>query len=83
MQLNRLTSCQLFSIRQPRWKDRTVLLASYKVGTHNEIVFTQAPTLEGKYYISGAVVKVQPLQSNGKIDCYVVPLSILEPLERI
>lgn len=82
MILSRNTPCQAFSIFQPRWKDRTVMLANYKVGTHNSIKFTKAPTMEGEYYISGAKAKTFPLESNGTIQCYCVPLSELEPLER-
>lgn len=82
MILDHLTPAQQFDIKQPRWKDRVVLLAAHKVGTHNRIVFTESPTLAGEYYISGRDVHMCPLESNGKIDCYAVKLSYLEPLER-
>lgn len=82
MILDRFTTRQLFTIWQPRWKDRKVLLASYKVGTHNEILFTKAPSLgEEPYYVSGKVVREYPLETNGKISCYAVPIDKLEILE--
>lgn len=82
MILNRLTPVQSLEILQPRWKDRRVLLAKYKVGTHNRVVFTKAPTLAGEFYISGAKASTYPLETNGKLMCFAVPLDELEPLER-
>lgn len=83
MKLSRLTPCQQIEIWQPRWKDRTVLIAKHKVGTHNEITFTKAPTYPHKYYLSGKTIQSSPLDTNGKIDVYAVPLKELEVLERI
>ncbi len=82
MILNRLTPVQVIEIWQPRWKDRKVLIAKFRVGTHNEIVFTKAPSLDAKYYMSGAKIRDYPLETNGKIPCYAVPLEELEILER-
>jgi hypothetical protein len=82
MTLSRYTPAQNFTIFQPRWRDRTVLLAVYKVGTHNCIRFTKAPSMDGEYYISGEEVRKHPKQTNGTIDCYCVPLNKLELLER-
>lgn len=84
MKLSKTTPCNLLAIRQPRYKDRTVLLAKYKIGTHNEIMFTQAKHLAGlHFYISGEKARSYPTTSNGKLECYVIPLDDLEPLERI
>lgn len=83
MQINRLTPVNKMEIIQPRWKDRVVMLACYKVGTHNEIVFTKTPSMPGSYYVSGKVAMSYPKQTNGKLMCYAVPLDALEPLERI
>lgn len=82
MTVGRFTALNELSIWQPRWKDRRVLLAKFKVGTHNKVVFTKAPSLPGEYYISGEKVRTFPLETNGKISCYAVPLDELEPLER-
>lgn len=65
-------------IWQPRWKDRKVLIAKYKVGEICEITFSKAPSLPGTYYISGDDVRKYPLETNGKIPCYAVPLDDLE-----
>lgn len=83
MKLSRLTACQDIVIWQPRWKDRTVLIAKHKVGTHNKITFTKAPTYSDEYYASGEDIRNCPLTNNGKLDCYVYPLGKLEVLERI
>ena len=84
MILSRTTPAQLFKIWAPRWKDRVVLLDAKHVGTHNEIVFIKAKTesLQGSFYISGRDVHMCQMDTNGKMNCYAVPLDILEPLER-
>lgn len=83
MVLSRLTPCQKIEIWQPRWKDRKVLIATYKVGTHNEIVFTKTPSMPDTYYVSGEDIRACTKASNTKIECYEVPLSKLEILERV
>lgn len=66
-------------IWQPRWKDRKVLIAKYKVQTNNKIIFTKAKTLEGKdFYISAEKISQYPIEDNGKIACYAVPLDDLD-----
>lgn len=82
MRLNKLVPCQVINIFQPRWHDRTVMIAAYKVGLHNQITFSKTPSMPETYYISGAEVKKHPLQPNGKLMCYCVPLDKLELLER-
>lgn len=82
MIISKLTPVQKLDIFQPRWKDRTALLATYKVGTHNCITFSKTKTMPGEYYISGEEVKKCPITNNGKLDCYAVPLDKLEKLER-
>lgn len=82
MTLDHLTPVQVLEIKAPRWHDRKVLLAKFKVGTHNKIVFTNAPSLDGEYYISGRKASACPQVSNGKLVCYAVPLDELEPFER-
>lgn len=84
MILNRLFPCQKIEIWQPRYKDNKVLLAKYKVGTHNSVTFTKAKHLMGQeFYISGEKVKTFPIDNNGKIECYAVDMNELEPLERV
>lgn len=82
MILQKSTPAQRIVIWQPRYRDRTVLIAAYKLGIHNEITFTKAPSMEGVYYISGEEARKYPRESNGKLDVYAVPLDKLEKLER-
>jgi len=83
MQLTKTTACNLIDIWQPRWKDRVVLIATFKVGLHNEVTFSKTKSLPGSYYISGDKVRTFPKETNGTIACYAVPLSELEKLERV
>jgi len=79
--LPKYTSFNAFTIWEPRYRDKTVLLAARKVGLHNKITFTKAPSMgDQPYYISGVEVKKCKQESNGKIDCYVVPLEKLQAL---
>lgn len=81
--LDRLTPANKIEIWQPRWKDRVVLIAKHKVGTHNDIYFTKAPSMgDNHYYISGEAARQCPTDTNGKIACYAVPLDLLKILER-
>jgi hypothetical protein len=82
MILSKDTPCQKIDIWQPRWKDRTVMIARFKVGIHNEITFSKTKSMPEKYYVSGEKIRQYPIQPNGKIDCYCVPLDELEVLER-
>lgn len=83
MILGRLTPAQDIEIWQPRYHDNVILIAKHKVGTHNRITFTKAKHLAGQeFYLSGENIRQWPLESNGRIMCYVVPLDELEPLER-
>jgi len=84
MILGSTTPCQLIKIWQPRYKDKKILIAKYKVGTHNKIVFTKAKHLMGNdWYLSGKNIVESELDTNGKIPCYAVDVDKLEPLERI
>lgn len=82
-----MTTCKhiqmsAFSIWSPRYHDSRVLLAAHKVGRHNKIVFTKAPSMgDNPYYVKGESVKKYKKETNGAIDVYSVPLSELEPLE--
>lgn len=57
------------------------MIACYKVGMHNKIVFTKTKSMPGEYYISGAEVRKYKAQANGKLMCYCVPLDAIEKLE--
>lgn len=83
MKLPRLTPAQKIQIWAPRYKDRAVLIAKHKVGTHNEITFSKAKHLPDTYYLSGETIRSYPLDTNGKLPCYAVPVAELEILERV
>lgn len=82
MKIDKFTPLNYFEIWQPRWHDKVVLLKAQKVGTHNKIIFTKAPSMgDQPYYVSGGTVKKYPKETNGAIDCYAVPIQELELLE--
>ena len=69
---------KVLDIWQPRWHDRTVLIACTRVHNgDNVITFSKTPSLPGRYHIDGALARSYPVASNGKILCYVVPLADL------
>lgn len=82
MLLSKNTPAQVIEIWQPRWKDRKVLIAKYKVGTHNLIRFTKTKSMPDDYYLSGTTIAKCPIETNGTVDCYAVPMDELEILER-
>lgn len=67
-------------IIEPRYHDRTVLIATHKVGERNKVIIEKG-AYAGEYFVSGVVASAYPIQSNGRINCYCVPLSQLEVLE--
>jgi hypothetical protein len=87
MILKKDTVANNIEIFMPRWHTRDVLIAEHKIGTHNRITFTKAPTLSGEWYISGVNAKSYPkedFKTKSGINMIVraVPISALEPLER-
>ena len=81
--------CTKISIWSPRYKDKhgeldepVVLLARYKVHHASSIMlveFTKAKHLIGqKFAITRDKVQRYPIDTNGKIQCYAVPLSAFE-----
>ena len=73
---------QAIEVFAPRWHDRKALIAAYKMKTGENLVrFTRAGTYNGLYTVSGYDVFDCPLETNGKIDCYAVPLSRLRRLD--
>lgn len=70
-----------FNIWEPRWHDRSVLLARNRVGENNWVRFTKTPSMMGVYYVSGEDVRSCTSDSNGRIPCYAVPLDKLTRIE--
>ncbi len=84
MKLARDTVANKIEIKAPRWKQRVVGIATFRVGTHNEIEIL-ATGKDGKryypetFYASGDQIKTcetQTLPSG-------VPISQLDLLERV
>ena len=71
----------MIEIFQPRWRDHTVLIACYKVKDgDNWIRFTKTPSMKGTYMCHSDIIRSCPVDSNGKIRCYAVPLNELKEL---
>lgn len=89
MQLNRTTPVQQIEIRSPRWKQRTVGVASFRVGHHNQIDITYKNKAGERLYpeplyASGELIKsCETQQLPSGVLLYLVPISKLEPLERV
>lgn len=73
------------SIWEPRWRDRTVLIADHRLQDHNQV------TIEHKefphpYYLSGRVARRFPVEQmatkkGGFIDVRVIPITELQKEE--
>lgn len=89
MQLSRTTVCNKIEIRRPRWKQRVVGIANFRVGTHNEIDIIAVDKMQRRYYPetlygSGDMITKCPIQTlPSGVKLYLVPIANLEPLERI
>lgn len=70
----------IIEIWQPRYHDNKVLLATYRVSPNkNYIVFTKDKRLAGNMYSCDAeVIRKCPVESNGKISCFAVPMEELK-----
>lgn len=88
MLLNRLTPASQFKIQFPIWNERAIGLAAHNVGEHNEIEILATSTkdgrryYEGKYYISGEMVRQCEREMRKGVLLFKVPIEMLEPLER-
>ena len=69
----------VIEIWEPRYKDNVCLIAMYKVRSEeNYIRFTKAKHLAGMTFMcEGYNIKQYPLETNGKIECYAVPMDKL------
>ena len=90
MILPRLTPAQLFEIKAPQWGKRTIGLATYKIGTHNEIRIMVKDTFGQRLYpqplyISGTKARTYPIEPVPKypsVKLHIIPIEDLEVLER-
>lgn len=69
----------MIEIWAPRWHDKKVLIAKHKVhGGENKIRFTKTKQYDGKIFrVDGERLSSYPIESNGKIQCYAVPLEVV------
>ena len=86
MKLNRLDPVNQLTIFAPRWRDRVVLLADWKIGTHNRIDIKSKgadghPHYPSPMYVSGAKAKSYPVESVKGFKMRPVPLAELEAME--
>lgn len=65
------------TVWEPRYHDRTILIACYKVANNNTIKITKG-AYKGKYKLSGIAARSYPKESNGTIMCYAVPIDKLQ-----
>jgi hypothetical protein len=76
-------SLNQITIWEPRWHDRTVLIADRKLLAHNEVII-EHKDFPRPFYLSGTFAKSFPLEqmstkkSGGKIAVRAIPLSELE-----
>jgi len=88
MELPRLTECSLFQIHVPRWKERVVGIADYRISRHNEIRIL-AKNKDGKkyypdnYYMSGEQARTYPTQTRSGITLRLIPINDLKVLVRV
>lgn len=68
-------------IWQPRWHDRKVLIAKHRVAVNaitHVIMFSKSPTLKDEYHILTSQLVKYPVETNGTVQCYAVPLNDFE-----
>ena len=66
----------MIKIWNPRWHDKKVLIAKYKVQEGvNDIMFTKSKKYSGAIFsMTGDEICKYPLETNGSIPCYAVAL---------
>lgn len=73
----------MIDIWTPRYHDNVVLIATYRVKSgENQIQFTKANHLKGMIFKAmGEDIRKCPIDTNGRIECYAVPMSMLERIQ--
>lgn len=73
----------MIEIWTPRYHDNTVLIATYRVKNgENQIRFTKANHLKDMVFkANGEDIRKCPVDTNGKIECYAVPMGMLERIQ--
>jgi len=86
MKLKRLTPAQKIEIWQPRYHDKMILIAKWKVGIHNIITFTKDKRLTGGFYLSASTIHKYPIEkvkdrTGTEREFYAVPQDELQVFE--
>ena len=72
----------MIQVWEPRYHDRKVLVAAHKVRKGMNIIKIKHPNkigaYDGRYRMSAIAIKSYPLESNGVINCYALPIDKLE-----
>lgn len=71
----------MIDIIEPRWHDRTVLVAKYKVKRGRNLIKIMGGAAKGVYETSQIALASYPVESNGVIACYAIPLDKLERIK--
>jgi len=72
----------MIEIWAPRWHDRKVLIAKYKVcAGKNRIKFTKGTLKDKMFDVDGMDISKSPVETNGTIPCYAVDLDKLKAVE--
>lgn len=64
-------------IWEPLYHRNAVLVAKYKVKKGRNVIKILKGAYKGKYEMSEIAIRSYPVHSNGKIDCFMIPLSKL------
>lgn len=70
----------MINILEPRYHDRKVLIATYKVEPMMNLINIVKGAYKGFYRAPGKDIKSCTVDDNGKISCYAVPIEKLERL---
>lgn len=68
----------MIEVWSPRWHDRRVLVAKYKVRKGKNIIKITEGVAKGRYSMSEIAIRSYPLESNGVISVYSLPLDKME-----
>lgn len=81
MKLSRETPISNFEIWKPRYHDKVVLLAAFRVRAHNRVIITKDPKYKGLvFYLSGETIRKYKTERVNSLTMYAVHLDELEEL---
>lgn len=86
MKLPKNASAQVIELWQPRYHDKVMLIAKWRIRSHNIIKVTKSNAYNGEYYVSGEVAAKCPIEkvkdkTGTERLFYVIPIDLVEPYE--